>query len=495
MRFTPTLAATALGLALALALAVPAEAVPQSWSTPVDVSTANDSDTPRVAIAPDGSLTTVWVETGGGASTIVVSTSTDDGATWTVPATISDSNLNIRLPQIAIDSVGARTVVWAGQNGGSTVIESSTSSDGLSWSAPAIISGTDATAPQISIDSSDVRYVVWQALPGVYNEVHGSSSTNGLTWSAPLRISDTLTESTAPQVAFRPNGDIVVVWAANNTVQSSLSSDLGATWGAITDLTAASPSVGQPSLAVSSAGRVSAIWYSTDPGGDLIAQTATSADGQTWAGAVDLSAPGGSSELFDIAFAPDGTIHAIWDRYDLSGNSIVQAVHSSDNGTTWSAPIDLSATGENGNDARLAIDSASNVTAAWTQDDLLTFPVIQYATSTDGGATFTPAAALSAGGQGAATPWLAASGSDLVTVWTMFDGTNVFVQSAQSRTTAAAGGGGSGGGSSGGGSAAVLANTGTPRYATELSILGGGLIGAGAIALALQPRRRRAHRA
>ncbi|MBU1589360.1 MAG: glycoside hydrolase [Actinobacteria bacterium] len=485
MRFRPTLAVSALGIVLALALAVPAEAVPQSWSAPVDVSTANDSDAPRVVIAPDGSITSVWVETGGGAATIMASTSADDGATWSAPAAISASNLNIRLPEIAVDSVGVRTVVWAGENGGSTVIEGSSSSDGLTWSAPAIISGTDATAPQISIDASDVRYVVWQALPGVYNEVHGSASTDGLTWGAPTLISDSLTESTAPQLEFLPNSDIVVIWSAGNVIQSSLSTDLGATWGLITDLTAAGPAVGQPTLAVSSAGRVAALWYSTDPGGDNIAQTASSADGQTWAGAIDISATGGSAELFDIAFAPDGTIHAIWDRYDLGGNSIVQAAHSSDDGATWSAPLDLSATGQNGSDARLAIDSASQITATWTQDDLVTFPVIQYTTSIDGGATFALAAALSVGGQGAATPRLAVSASDVVTaVWTMFDGVNVFLQSARSQTTPAAAG-----------SAPVLAVTGTPRYATELTILGSALLAAGIIALALQPRRRGAHRA
>lgn len=486
MRFRPTLAVAALGLMLALALAVPAGAVPQSWSTPVNVSSANDSETPRVAIAPDGSLTSVWVETGGGASTIVTSTSTDDGATWTSPLAISASNLNIRLPEIAIDSVGVRTVVWAGENGGSTVIEASSSPDGQSWSAPAIISGTDATAPQISIDSADVRYVVWQALPAVYNEVHGSSSPDGLAWGASIRISDTLTESTAPQVEFLPNGDIVVIWSAGTTIQSSLSTDIGLTWGAITDLAAVGPAVGQPKLAVSAAGRVAAIWYSTDPGGDQIAQTASSPDGQTWISAVDISATGGSAELFDIGFAPDGTVHAIWDRYDLGGNSIVQAAHSNDNGVTWSTPLDLSATGQNGTDARIAIDSASNVTVLWSQDDLVTFPVIQFTTSTDGGATFVSAATVSVGGQGAASPWLAVSASDVVTtVWTTFNGVNAFLQSARSLTTAAAAGG----------SAFVLANTGTPRYATELSVLGAGLVGAGGIALALRPRRRGVHRA
>jgi len=486
MRFRPTLAVSALTIVLALAIAAPAEAVPQTWSTPVDVSAVNDAEAPRVAVAPDGSLTAAWVEVAGGASTIVVSKSTDDGATWTPSLAISASNLNVRMPELAIDSAGVRTVVWAGENGGSTVIESASSTDGLSWSAPAILSGPDATAPQISIGPSNERYVVWQAVPGVYHEVQGSSSTDGLAWSAPIRISDPLTESTAPQVAIRPNGDIVVVWSGDTVVQSALSSDLGASWGAITDLTAVGPSVGQPRIAVSAAGYVAAIWYSIDPGGDQIAQTSSSPDGLTWSGALDISAVGGSAELFDIAFAPDGTIHAIWDRYDLGGNSIVQAAHSNDDGATWSAPLDLSAAGENGNDARLVVDSASGVTAAWAQDDLVTFPVIQYATSIDGGVTFALASALSVGGQGAASPWLAVSATDVITaVWTMSDGVNALLQSARSAATAGAPGG----------PAPVLANTGVPRYATELTVLGSALIGAGGIAVALQPRRRGAHRA
>jgi hypothetical protein len=484
-----TLAVTGLGLGLALALAVPAQAAPQSWTAPVTVSTTADAESPRVVTAPDGSITSVWVETGAGVSTIVGATSVDDGATWSTPQAISNSSINVRLPELAIDSLGVRTVVWVDQWGGSTVIEASSSADGLSWSAGFVLSGLvgNSTAPRLSIDSNDVRYVVWQALPNAHTEVRAVSSTDGFTWNSEARVSDPLTDSTAPDVGVLPNGNVIAIWAAGTVVQSSSSSDLGVTWGPIADLTSLGLPVGQPHLATSAAGLVAAIWYSTDSAGDQIAQTATSIDGQTWTGALDISAPGGSAELFDIAFAPDGTLHAIWDRYDSSGNSIVQAVHSTDGGATWSVPLDLSAAGENGIDARLVIDSTSAVTAAWTQDDLTTFPIIQYTTSTDGGSTFTLASALSVGGQGAATPWLALSASDVVTaVWTMFDGTNAFVQSAHGVGSAAA---------AAAASAPALAATGSPRYGTELAILGAALISAGVIAFMLRPRERGAHRA
>jgi hypothetical protein len=100
---------------------------------------------------------------------------------------------------VAADATGRITFLYDGATttGGLQTIESRTSTDrGATWSAPVTLSvvGEEAVAPAVEArGNGDVRAWYMQttgANPDVWNVYYRRSTDGGLTWSAPVRISD-----------------------------------------------------------------------------------------------------------------------------------------------------------------------------------------------------------------------------------------------------------------------------------------------------------------
>jgi hypothetical protein len=91
-----------------------------------------------------------------------------------------------------------------------------------------------------------------------------------------------------------------------------------------------------------------------------------------WKSPVDLSTTGQSASSAAIAISKDGsTAIAIWIRSNGT-KTIVQAATGSvvNNSITWSAPLDLSAAGQNANNPKVAISSdGAKATAIWTRNN------------------------------------------------------------------------------------------------------------------------------
>ena len=131
----------------AIAQATPAWAV-EAWTTPVDVSATEEDASLQIVAAPNNTLTAIWSRSDDANELIQTSTSSDAGATWSTPSTLSATGQDASQPQIVADSNNTLTAIWSRYDGANYIIQSSTlasqSSESSSYSADA-----DAGVPGI----------------------------------------------------------------------------------------------------------------------------------------------------------------------------------------------------------------------------------------------------------------------------------------------------------------------------------------------------------
>src|ERR1051325_6115370 len=98
--------------------------------------------------------------------------------------------------------------------------------------------------------------------------------------------------------------------------------------------------------------------------------------------APDLSAAGQNASSPQVAIDPAGDAVAVWTRFNGT-NTIIQSA-SRPAGGAWSAPLDLSAAGQNASSPQIAVDPAGNAVAVWTRSNG-TNNIIQTASKPAGG--------------------------------------------------------------------------------------------------------------
>jgi LPXTG-motif cell wall-anchored protein len=189
-----------------------------AWSTPVDVSLPlGSTESPRLAISSTGLATAVW-ERYDGSDYIIQSSTSLNGAAWSTPVNLSLPGGNAYSPRVAIDSTGLATAVWARDDGSDYIIQSSTSLNGAAWSVPVNISpvGEDTSDPQLTVNSSNLVTVVWE---GEFSDsvsddvIKSSTSLNGAAWSTPVSLfADEGLDADDPEVTVDSTGLVTAVW-------------------------------------------------------------------------------------------------------------------------------------------------------------------------------------------------------------------------------------------------------------------------------------------
>ena len=263
----------------AIAQTTPAWAV-ESWSTPVDLSeNTQDALEPQIVAAPNNTLTAIWLRYNGTMTVIQTRSSSDGGATWSSPTVdLSDDTQDADSPQIVAAPNNTLTAIWRRSNGTKNVIQTRTSSDA------------------------------------------------GATWSTVVDLSDDTQDASGPQIAAAPNNTLTAIWrrtnGSNTIVQTRTSTDAGATWSSAVDLSAAGEDARDPQIVADSDNTLTAIWRRGD-GSNTIVQTRTSTDaGATWSTVVDLSENTQDASQPQIVAAPNNTLTAIWRRSNGSEDII-----------------------------------------------------------------------------------------------------------------------------------------------------------------------------
>ena len=158
-------------------------------------------------------------------------------------------------------------------------------------------------------------------------------------------------------------------------------------------------------------------------------QAATrAANATTFSTPIDLSTTGGNAYYPQVATGPDGTTTITWERYDGS-NWIVQAATRAANATTFSTPIDLSATGQDAYYPQVATGPDGTTTITWYLTGY-NF-VVQAATRAAGASAFSTPIDLSSteGGEFSAQVQVAVGSDGTTTItWLGLHGGDLIVQ-------------------------------------------------------------------
>jgi hypothetical protein len=179
-----------------------------TWGAPVGISAFNSFVGALPLVQPDGSLTVVFLANDNAVYSV---RSVDGGATFAAPVGISPVNelrrAEVRVPSLptaVVDASGRMFVAWADcalRSGcASQDVLLSSSTDGVTWSAPAGVPGTgaDAFVPGIAADPAllgrlaIVNYVQPVSCGGSLTcrigVVYITSRDGGASWTKPQRL-------------------------------------------------------------------------------------------------------------------------------------------------------------------------------------------------------------------------------------------------------------------------------------------------------------------
>ena len=439
----------AVALLIPVGVEVPASAVTgASWSTPADVSEAGQSaDALEVATSTSGrTQTIVWRRSNGSNYIVQARTSNDYGVTWAAVIDLSASGQDAYQPQVALSADGRyQTITWRRFNGSEDIIQARASNDyGATWAAVADLSapGHHAYSPQVAL-SADGRYqtIAWHrgAVSGYIVQVR-TSNDYGTTWSGPSDLSATGQDAGEARLAMSTDGSYqTITWYRNNgsayIVQVRTSNDYGTTWSGPSDLSATGQNAFPQQVAMSTDGRYQTIVWRRFNGSNFIEQTSSSNNyGATWALPFDLSAPGQTADYGQVAMSTDGRHQIITWRRSNGSNPVVQSSSSSDYGATWSAALAMSAAGQDAGSERTAMTSDGQLQfITWARSNGANY-IVQVRTSNDFGTTWEAAVDMSTPGQSAFNSRIAVTpdGQHQTMAWTRSNGTNYIVQVSQS---------------------------------------------------------------
>jgi hypothetical protein len=333
-----------------------------------------------------------------------------------------------RLPSVVESEVGSasgsnRFVVWTQQNTEDVLSDISfrrSTDNGATWQPVINISNNAgfSFSPQIAVSGSNV-YVVWEdETPGNYEVLLRRSSDNGATWGSIVNLSKNPGTSTDPQIAAS-GSSVYVVWTqvaideGPSDILFRKSSDDGATWGSKTNLSSDGES-STPEVSTSD-GNVYVVWIDVGVGNHDVFFKRSTDGGVTWKSKVNLSKSDNQSRDPEIA-ATGGEVYVTW--MDKMSFSEVFLRRSTDEGATWKSKVNLSNAPDYSDEFPKMAVSGSNVYVVWfgSEEVFTGDSDIFLRRSTDKGATWKPVVQLSNTGN-AQSLHVAGSGSNVYVAW------------------------------------------------------------------------------
>ena len=303
-----------------------ARAVRGSWSAPHDVSApGHDAHAPQVALDRAGNALAVWARSNG-TDVVVQSAQQRANGAWQAPQDVSGPGLDADLPDVALDPHGNGVAVWQSSDGSSSVIRAATRTAAGSWSGPqAVSSGGFSERPHVGIDSAGDAVAVW-SLNAAHVGVRAAAQRAGGSWSQPETLSDPAADALQPQLAVDPRGDAVAAWASfdgRTYVIQSTSRPRGGAWQSARDISARSPDLGAPKVALDAAGNALAVWRGLRSARERTQAARHPARG-AWSAPAVLSRGSFDADVPDVAVDAAGNGAAIWQ----SGNGVTWTVQA-----------------------------------------------------------------------------------------------------------------------------------------------------------------------
>lgn len=293
-----------------------------NFSTPLNLSNDSaDSGSEQIAADAAGNIYVVWEHDSLNLG-ILFSRSADGGNTFSPPAVISTNSSGSVSPQIAIGLNGNVSVAWEDDaNDASDISFSSSSDHGATFSMPESLSlhtGNSINA-QIATDMNGNIDVVWQNdSPGTFDIFFTRSADSGATFSAPKDISNGSGNADNAQIGLDAKGNINLVWD-DNTPQNfnpdiyfARSSDGGVTFSNPLNISNNAGFSGNPFLAIDASANIDVAWEDNTPGHKVIFFSQSTDSGATFSTLLNLSNDSGLSMSPDMAADNKGNLNVTW---------------------------------------------------------------------------------------------------------------------------------------------------------------------------------------
>jgi hypothetical protein len=325
-------------------------------------------------------------------------------------------------PQVAVDGRGDAIAVWELWDSASSSplgVQAARRPAGGSWSPPVTLSRPGAEYVQLAVNARGAAVAVWRRFDGTAYRVQAARRPAGRSWGSPVTLSDPGQDAYEPQVAVDGKGNATVVWEASGI--RAARRPAGGSWGK--PVTLSGPNARSPRLAVNGRGTAVAVWQR----GGITVKAARRPSGGAWGRPVTLSAHGGAP---DVALDGRGTAVAVWQR---SGGPVdrVQAARQPAGGA-WGRPVTLSDSGQNAENAQVAVNWRGTAVVVWERSDAWGFPRGVHAARRPSGGAWGRPVRLSEPGSYAGGAQVAVDGQGNATaVWNASDGTSYRVQAAR----------------------------------------------------------------
>jgi hypothetical protein len=404
----------------------------------VNVSALNQVDLfPKIAVDTNGNAAVVWYNS----TNAIQGSSKPFGGAWEVEQTLSQLPIALQFwdyPAVAMDGHGNATAVWAASSGTRLVIQASTKPFGAPWQEhPDTLSADSGlvlayNSPQIAIDSNGNITVVWATVFEGDQVVQASIKPFGEPWQPPVTISRPGVGALYISIAVDRNGNVTVVWfgsqGSNNVVQAS-TKPLGQTWQEPTTLTHAYLQA-PPQIAIDSHGNAIAVWVAFD-GTNHFIQSSTKLFNQAWQETPDIL-PGSQNavDIPRIGVDSMGNATVVWSDEESPTMWPIRA-STKPFGSSWQTIPDVLFLSESFSPPQIAVDSMGNATVIWMYASETT-SAIQASTKPFGGEWQTTPDVLSLPGQQTFPfPQIAVDGSGNATaVWSGQFEESLVIQSA-----------------------------------------------------------------
>jgi len=286
---------------------------------------------------------------------------------WSEPILISNPGQSAWFPDIAVDRSGRVHIVWSSNEVGSEqadgrrsifdLVMYSASEDGLAWSAPVDIvaalhdAGSYATRPSLEPLPDGTLALTYRDRMSIYFTSASSEALTARTLERPHRLS-TFQSAYFSQIISDADGTLHLFHTENVPEYPDCpvcfhlfhrrSTDDGALWSSLLDISLASAGAAKPQVVVDAEGNLHVVWEA-GAGGDLgqlsdptsVMYARSSDGGQTWSSPIAFV--GSGEQQKNIAIGVDGSGQLVVAWLSLPEDRIYYQI-SSDQGRSWSMP-------------------------------------------------------------------------------------------------------------------------------------------------------------
>ncbi len=334
-----------------------------TWLAPevLDVASAGEPWTPRIAVNARGDAAATWRQFGGTVWDVWAARYTR-GEGWAPAKRLEESNGDAAGPELAIDPHGNVVVVWSQFDGTRHDVWSSRYRVGAGWTdaEPLEILAEDARFPQIATDGVGNAVAVWEQAGNVRaNRLRARTDTSQDRWLGAETIGGPISFG-FPDVALPQNGDNgdgFAAWAGQNQVQAARYV-LGSGWEDAVVIAAESAERAQ--VALDAAGNAVATWLRSP----FESKTAMYKPGTGWS---EPEVVVTNSDQMFFAMGTGGHRAVGWHTGSDTGPIFVLRFGP---GVGWSESEEISVDLAGDDEIygpRMSVDRQGNVFAAWIQ--------------------------------------------------------------------------------------------------------------------------------